>query len=286
MAYRRHRSRPLNVRQQKFVEQFLLTGIGREAAMRAGYSPANATETACRLRKLPYIAEAIRQGRANEARRSQVARERVLMELARVAFSDIGEVLDWTGDDDITLRPKAEISPHHRAAIAEIAPRRLGKGPRIKFHNKARALDTLARILGVYDKTVPAVDPAERRRDAKNARAILLERLARLKRAPDKSADSLNAGAPLGVPAFENSALASPPPIPSPSRGEGNQKESPSPLEGEGCLALASPVAGEPYAKLGEGSSSSAVPVAARTSSPAPPSPGRTFPPGFGLPPK
>jgi len=27
----------------------------------------------------------------------------------------------------------------------------------------------------------------------------------------------------------------------------------PSPLEGEGCLALASPAKGEPYAKLGEG---------------------------------
>ena len=209
MSWGNHK-RPLNTRQQKFVEHYLITGMVSEAAIRAGYSPASAWSAGSRLKRNPKVAYAIRVGRANEARRAQIAHERVLLELARIAFSDIGEVLDWTGGDDITLRPRREISPHQRAAIAEITPGRMGKGPRIKLHNKARALDTLARHLGLFEKQSPVIDMAARQRDMRDARTILLERLARLKR-PDESgrkeqedkeraAASLNTGAPLGIP--------------------------------------------------------------------------------------
>ena len=174
------RKRPLSPRQQKFVEQYLITGVARQAALRAGYSPGNAGSAAWRLKRLPNVAKAIRLGRANEARRAQVERERVLLELARVAFSDIGEVLDWTGGDDIALRPKAEISPHHRAAIAEIAPRRYGKSPRVKLHNKAHALDAIARHLGLFDNQPPTIDlQAQRRADLpRGARADVSRRAA------------------------------------------------------------------------------------------------------------
>lgn len=182
-----------------------------QAAIRAGYSPASAWSAGSRLRRNPKVAYAIRVGRANEARRAQIGHERVLLELARVAFSDIGEVLDWTSGDDITLRPRLEISPHQRAAIAELAPRRMGKGPRIKLHNKTHALDTLVRLLGGYDKLVPAAPP-NAQKPGRDARTILLERLKRL---VDKSADSLNAGAPLDVP----STLA---PLAGRGQGEGN----------------------------------------------------------------
>ncbi|MDE1967834.1 MAG: terminase small subunit [Alphaproteobacteria bacterium] len=261
MSRRKHK-RPLNIRQQRFVDEYLITGSGREAAIRAGYSPHSATDIAVYLRKLPHVAQAIHLRRAAAGRRTQVARDRVLMELARVAFSDIGEILDWESGDDITLRPKVEISPHDRAAIAEIAPRRYGKGPRIKLHNKAHALDAIARHLGLFDKQVLAVPPPDARRPGRDARTILLERLKRLARAPDQDTASLDAGAPLGIPVFENSVVmpghdvtnefspaASPPPVPSPSRGEG---------QGGGEARH--------HAE--------------------PPSPDRTFPPGFPLPPK
>lgn len=179
------RRRPLSPRQQKFVEQYLICGIARQAAIRAGYSLSGAGSTAWRLQRMPNVAKAIRIGRSSEARRAQVGRDRVLIELVRVAFSDIGEVLDWTSGDDITLRSKDQISPHHRAAIAEIAPRRYGKGPRIKFHNKAQALEAIARHLGLFEKQPPIIDMAAQQRDRRDARAILLERLARLKHRPD-----------------------------------------------------------------------------------------------------
>ncbi|HJU27540.1 MAG TPA: terminase small subunit [Candidatus Binataceae bacterium] len=204
MSWGNHK-RPLGTRQQKFVEHYLITGVASQAAIRAGYSPASAWSAGSRLKRDPRVANAIRVGRANEARRAQISHERVVLELARVAFSDIGEVLDWTSGDDVTLRPKTKISPHHRAAIAEIAPRRMGQGLRIKFHSKARALEALARHLGVYDKTVPAAPPPDPRRDGRDARTILVERLKRLARASDNDTDSMNAGAPLYCPSPRDS---------------------------------------------------------------------------------
>ncbi len=184
------RRRPLSPRQQKFVEQYLITGIGRQAAIRAGYAPSHAANAAWRLKRLPNVAKAIRIGRSSEARRAQVERDRVLLELVRVAFSDIGEVLDWSGADDIRLRPKDEISPHHRAAIAEIAPSRSGKGARVRLHNKAQALDAIARHLGLFEKQPPTIDLKAQRRDGRDARTILLERLERLRRVPDRAPDA------------------------------------------------------------------------------------------------
>jgi phage terminase small subunit len=274
MAYRRNRKRPLNVRQQKFVEQFLLTGIGREAAIRAGYSAKGATESACRLRRLPYIAEAIRQGRAAEARRAQVARERVLLELARVAFSDIGDVLDWTSSKDITLRPKDQISPHHRAAIAELAAPRADAGLRIKLHSKSRAIDALARHLGVFDKIVPAVDFARRAREREVSREkiwrrineIVEERIAeRCKRGELMLvAASLAAGAPLDVPVLASDASA-----------EKSSPPQPSPLEGEGRV-------GSPLKRESQGGGESRSPLTAiHTPAPEPPALPSTFPASF-----
>ena len=264
------RKRPLSPRQQKFVEQYLICGVGRQAAIRAGYSAGNAGSAAWRLRRMPHVATAIRIGRSSEARRAQVERERVLLELLRVALSDIGEVLDWTSGEDITLRPKAEISPHHRAAIAEIAPRRMGKGARVKLHNKTQALEAIARHLGLFDKQPPLIDLQARQRDNRDARMILLERLARLKRPSDTSADSMNAGAPLYCPSLPSSCPPSPPSSFSPSPPSSFRPSPPSsfspspPLGGEGR------VRGTSGANRDEGS----------------PSPASTFPPGFALPPK
>ena len=236
------RKRPLSPRQQKFVEQFLITGVAREAAIRAGYAAANVGKTAWRLRRLPAVATAIRLGRSAEARRAQVGRERVLLELARIAFADIGELLDWTGADDITLRPKDQISPHLRAAVQEIAVAGKGKPVRVRLHSKSHALDAIARHLGLFNKAPPPTIEVKSWSQAnRDARAILLERLARLKKndaseaareAESRAVASLNAGAPLGLP----STLA---PLAGRGQGEGPRGDtdsaafSPSPPKGE-----------------------------------------------------
>ena len=50
-----------------------------------------------------------------------------------------------------------------------------------KLKASAQALDAIARHLGLFDKTVPAVPP-DARRDGRDARTVLVERLKRLAR--------------------------------------------------------------------------------------------------------
>jgi phage terminase small subunit len=168
----------LTPRQQRFVEEYLIDPNGHQAALRAGYSPRGARQTVTHLLKHPEIAQAIRRGMEARAERMRLDADRVLAELARIAFADIGNFVDW-GPEGVTLKPKQALTPEDRAAVAEIASGagRYGAGPRLRLHSKPRALDAIARHFGLYGKTAKRFEPV-RPHDGKPAREILREKLA------------------------------------------------------------------------------------------------------------
>jgi phage terminase small subunit len=172
------KERALTLRQQLFVEQYLILGNGREAAIRAGYSPQSAATLAVNLKHLPHVAEAIRRGRADSARSAAIDRDRVLEELARTAFSDMGRIAEW-GPEGIVLKSNAEIAPEDRAAISELAVAPGAGAARIRLHNKQRALDSIARQPGFYGRGSRVGgypghgSPSERLALAESARAKL-----------------------------------------------------------------------------------------------------------------
>jgi phage terminase small subunit len=170
--------RRLTLKQQRFVEQYLILGSAVEAARRAGYSARSAQRIACNLMKLPHVADAVRRGNAARAAKAEVTAERVLAELGRIAR--------W-GPEGVTLREEAELGPEDKAAIAEIAAPKGEGSARVKLHDKQRALDSLAKHLQLYGwhakKLAPSSEAA-----SPSARAILRERLARLREADDDAA--------------------------------------------------------------------------------------------------
>src|SRR6185312_7683348 len=141
----------LTPRQQRFVEEYLVDPNGHQAALRAGYAPRGARQTVTHLLKRPEVAQAIRRGMDARAERMRLDADRVLAELVRIAFADIGNLVDW-GPDGVTLKPKRELSADDRAAVAEVAAGagKGGAGPRIRLHSKPRALDAIARHFGLY----------------------------------------------------------------------------------------------------------------------------------------
>jgi phage terminase small subunit len=165
-------------RQQRFVEEYLTDANGHQAALRAGYKPRSARQTVTELLKRPEVAEAIRQGMAARAERTRITADRVLQEIARIAFADIGRLADW-GPDGLTLAPKSAISEDDRAAIAELGAG--SAGPRLRLHNKQRALENIARHLGLFGRTAARFAP--RPADEKPAREILREKLEQMARA-------------------------------------------------------------------------------------------------------
>ena len=62
--------------------------------------------------------------------------DRIVTELARIAFADIRSFADW-GPNGVDLRPLAEISADDAPAIAEIyGAGKAGGRPKLKLHDK------------------------------------------------------------------------------------------------------------------------------------------------------
>jgi phage terminase small subunit len=144
----------MNARQRRFVDEYLIDLDGRHAAIRAGYAPSDAKSRAYRMLKTPAIVDAIAAAMAERSRRTGITPERVVAELARIAFVDWRKLAEW-GANDVLVRDARDLSPAESAAIAQVS---IDDGWEnrvdIATHDKLRALGTLARILGV------AADPA------------------------------------------------------------------------------------------------------------------------------
>ena len=77
-------------KQKRFVEEYLIDLNATQAAIRAGYSPATAKEIGCENLTKPNISEAIAKAMAERSRRTGVNQDRVLQELAKIAFAKFG----------------------------------------------------------------------------------------------------------------------------------------------------------------------------------------------------
>lgn len=134
-------------KEDRFVKEYLIDLNATRAARRAGYSARSARSIGPRLLKRPAVQAALAEARAAHARRTQVSAERVLKELARIAFASSDDFLDW-GPQGVTLRDKTLLDADQHAAIAEISQN--GKALRLKLHDKMAALDRLVRHLDLF----------------------------------------------------------------------------------------------------------------------------------------
>jgi len=139
----------MNLRQSRFVDEYLIDLDGKHAAIRAGYAPSDAKNQAYRLLRTPEIADAIHAAMAERSRRTGITPERVLEELARIAFADWRRLAEW-GPEDTLVREASALSPADAAAISRVSTDD-GWENRVAIatHDKQRALDTLSRIFGL-----------------------------------------------------------------------------------------------------------------------------------------
>ena len=79
-------SRKLTVRQERFIEEYLATGNGAEAARRAGYTPANAKQQAIENLSKPYLKDAIDQKRKEMSEETQDRREKWISRLEQLGL--------------------------------------------------------------------------------------------------------------------------------------------------------------------------------------------------------
>ena len=142
----------LTPKQARFVEEYLFDLNAAQAAIRAGYRADNARSIGFENLTKPDIREAIEAAQRERSARTGVTADRVVQEIARVAFSSLRDVMTW-GPASVQVRPDGEITPEAAAAIAEIAE--TNTGVKVKLHNKVAALEQLAKHVGLYQDRAP-----------------------------------------------------------------------------------------------------------------------------------
>ncbi len=139
--------RPMTPRQRRFVQEYLIDLNATKAAKRAGYNPTWGRE----LVHKPVVAAAIESAQAKRAQRTRVTADRVVTELAKVAFGDPRRLFSW-GPGGIELRESSELTEAEAALVSEVSETRTAAGGtrRVKLHCKMTALTALGRHLGLF----------------------------------------------------------------------------------------------------------------------------------------
>lgn len=143
----------LGARQQRFVEEYMIDLNATQAAIRAGYSCKYADRQAHLLRINDNVAAAISVAIAERSKRTGITADRVLMEVARVAFANITDVVNL---DEAAVKRGSHADD--TAAIQSIKVKHIitkeGENVlerEVKLHDKIKSLDLLARHLGLYN---------------------------------------------------------------------------------------------------------------------------------------
>lgn len=139
-----------NKRYEQLCHEYLLDLNQTQAAIRTGYSPRTANVQAAKLFAIPSVRARIDELLAQRSARTGVNADRVIRELARIAFASAPDFID---PNDATLR--ADATPDDRAAIASVRVKTiptqdgLGVEREIKLNDKVKALELLCKHLGI-----------------------------------------------------------------------------------------------------------------------------------------
>ena len=165
----------LTDRQERFCQEYLIDLNATQAYIRAGYSARTAHNCASRLMAKAGVRARIDELMAVRSRRTGVTQERVVRELARIAFVDPTQAIDF---ECAVLREDAEAaamsfdshpdtlvsgvpvplinSMDDRAALMSV---RVKSGDdfterEVRLYDKVRALELLGKHLGMFTEKV------------------------------------------------------------------------------------------------------------------------------------
>lgn len=139
-------------KQKRFIEEYLIDLNATQAAIRAGYSPDTAKSIGSENLTKPDIQARIAKAMAERSRRTGVNADRVVMELAKIAFVNAGDVIDA---ETATLKPDA--ARDDTAAIQSVKVKTFGEDGlerEIKMADKLKALELLGKHLGMFKDKV------------------------------------------------------------------------------------------------------------------------------------
>jgi len=153
----------LRIVERKFVDQYLIAGDAISAYLQS-WPQAGVSARAIRVRvkdlmSRPLVQASIKERQRELSRASMISAERVIEEVAKVAFSNLGDFLHVTADGDPMLT-LANATRDQLATLSEVTVEDYtdGRGDdardvkriKLKQHDKMRGLDALMRHFGLH----------------------------------------------------------------------------------------------------------------------------------------
>lgn len=151
---------------RRFCDKYFETLNGTQSAIYAGFSEKTARVQASQMLDTEEVQEYLGRLREDLANKTGISQEKVLREIARLAFVDIRNFYQGDGN----LKPITDLDDDEAAALASVKSYEekmedvtIGVNKEIKLYDKLGALEKLARHLGMYEKdhtlTVKAEQP-------------------------------------------------------------------------------------------------------------------------------
>jgi phage terminase small subunit len=144
-------ARKLTDKQKKFVEEYLIDLNATQACIRAGYSPKYADREGHKLVENSRVSEAIAESMAERSRRTGINQDRIVQELARIAFVKITDVANDDGsinrdasDDDLACIESVKVE-------SSSTDTGYSEKREVKLASKMKALELLGKHLGMWN---------------------------------------------------------------------------------------------------------------------------------------
>ncbi|KYM65504.1 terminase [Fusobacterium necrophorum subsp. funduliforme] len=141
-------------KQDLFVKEYLKDLNATQAYIRAGYkfkSENVAAASAAKILRNPKIQEKIQAEMAEREKRTEITQDRVLREIANLAFTDRTGIVNLK-KNRVIIRDFEELTPEQRACVAGVKETK--HGIEVSFYNKEKALEMLGRHLGMFNDKV------------------------------------------------------------------------------------------------------------------------------------
>lgn len=137
----------LSPKQQRFVEEYLIDLNATQAAIRSGYSVKTAGVIGSENLIKPNISEAISKARAERSKRTGVTADRVVEELAKLAFVNISDVVDIKTGKVLDYVDRNDLACVQSVKLKETE---FGTEQEVKLYDKKSALELLGKHLGIF----------------------------------------------------------------------------------------------------------------------------------------
>ena len=153
----------LTPKEYRLVTEYIIDLNKTAAAKRAGYSAKSANVVGGEALAKPRVAAAVRAAKAERSQRTGITADRVLQELAAIAFTKTSDLAVWDEDEVKKYEPSQLLSDAQAASVSRIKSKKTTRHfpdgesettheMELRQHDKAAALREMGKHLGITEK--------------------------------------------------------------------------------------------------------------------------------------